>query len=437
MRRLVPKKLTVDKSAMDICWMTFCWEPEGLDENPFERGTSFTTSIPHDVVRGISCPIACVFVENCVDPFAEEVGETRLFLGVIESKKSATTFEHTIRISTYAGAIGLDIKSLRLGVPKKLRRHFDNVLRSVVLHKGLAKFGQETGNSLWRFLQSTTSVESAIQFVENKLLSKKSRPSSAGGTLQRASLDDSLSIFEWGPSRQRTKLKRMSWVGDGDSEIRIYEDLAITQDASTIAGLNQTISSQTGVAVFEKGDEELTVITANKLPLERVFGVDLIYINEVSESIVLVQYKVLERTKNRDGAVEWRYRPDSQLRKEVARTDALKTSMRKDNHSFRISDEMHFFKFIKRTSTSSVQAGITISKNHFDYLSPNYKKTLIFKPERGGNYLRHATFCGLVRSGYIGSRPTTTRRIAKHIDAVLKEGHAIVLATQKKIGAGR
>ena len=41
--------------------------------------------------------------------------------------------------------------------------------------------------------------------------------------------------------------------------------------------------------VFEKGDERLDVYTANRGPLERVFGVDLIYLNTVRQNIVMVQ----------------------------------------------------------------------------------------------------------------------------------------------------
>ena len=47
----------------------------------------------------------------------------------------------------------------------------------------------------------------------------------------------------------------------------------------------------TGLAVFKNGNERLDVYTANKGPLEKMLGVDLIYMNETVGNTVMVQYK--------------------------------------------------------------------------------------------------------------------------------------------------
>ena len=54
------------------------------------------------------------------------------------------------------------------------------------------------------------------------------------------------------------------------------------------------------------------MVLANKLPLERQLGVDLIYVNETLRCVVFVQYKVM---RGKDGAE--RYRPEGQLKEEI------------------------------------------------------------------------------------------------------------------------
>lgn len=415
--------------------MTFSWGSVSPAESPLRRGKTFTTTFPHDDVRSIRCPIVCVVAQTDSEDLEGE--EEELFVGVLESKRAATTLEHIVKLAIYPSPLKLNLEELENSIPPRERPHFDRALNELPHHKGLVKLGDATGESVWTQIRNSHDSGNAVKFVESRLVRREHRSRSVGSYLQRSSIDDSLSIFGWGPSRQKVEPKRLNWLGDGDSELRVYEDVAISHDVDEVPGLERVAASQTGVAVFRRNDEELTVVTANKLPLERVFGVDLIYVNEIAEAVVLVQYKVLEESTGKDGEIRWRYQADAQLRKEIDRMELLKNAMRHDSRSFRISDEMHFFKFTKKTSAERAQAGITISKKHFDHLCPTRRGSVVFSVDRGGNYLRHDTFCGLVRSGYVGSRPTTTKRIAQHIDRVLKHGHAVVLATQRKIEAGR
>lgn len=380
-------------------------------------------ALDHERVRSVRCPITCIV--------AETFSHT-LYLGVIERKSVATSFEHVVRISVFPNPLESSLRKLSNVLSTRKRAHFRRWTSSVASHKGLVKLGDATASSIWKYLESREDP-AAIAFVERRLKARRHRPPNSGAFLQRASIDDAVSIFDWGPSRTRAQITRLAWVGDGETELRVYEDQAIALDSAEVPGLSQLVRSQTGVAVFARDDEELTVITANKLPLERVFGVDLIYINEVAQAVVLVQYKVLEKRKKPDGSIAWRYRPDEQLRNEIERMESLRDALTKGGASFRISDEVHFFKFVKRNSSKRAQAGITISKNHFDRLSPDRRRALDFGPEKGGNYLRHETFCGLIRSGYIGSSPRATQRIVRCMDQLLREGHAVVLATQRRL----
>ena len=76
--------------------------------------------------------------------------------------------------------------------------------------------------------------------------------------------------------------------------VRLLEDAVIEHDARWMLGWRLADSSLTGRATFERRGERLDVFTANKRPLEELFGVDLIYLNEARGALVMVQYKMLE-----------------------------------------------------------------------------------------------------------------------------------------------
>jgi len=79
--------------------------------------------------------------------------------------------------------------------------------------------------------------------------------------------------------------------------VRVLEDAAIEHDARWMPGWRLADSDLTGRATFARRDERLDVFTANKRPLEELFGVDLIYLNKARGALVMVQYKMLESEK--------------------------------------------------------------------------------------------------------------------------------------------
>jgi len=108
------------------------------------------------------------------------------------------------------------------------------------------------------------------------------------------------------------------------TEVSAYwlrEDSVIEQDARSIPAFEMTKLHVTGRALFRRGNEVLEVITANRRPLERVLGVDLIYHNVVRRCLVMVQYKMLDPATKRDPGFppDWIYRPDRNLTKEIQR----------------------------------------------------------------------------------------------------------------------
>ena len=106
---------------------------------------------------------------------------------------------------------------------------------------------------------------------------------------------------------------------DGINQATLREDSMIINDLSNIPGFDLIRSTKYSSSVFENNKTRLTVLLANRLPLEELLGTDLIYYNEDFKCFIMVQYKVME--KERDKFI---FRlPNSQFSKEVSRMDSI------------------------------------------------------------------------------------------------------------------
>lgn len=222
----------------------------------------------------------------------------------------------------------------------------------------------------------------------------------------------------------------------GIKETYIYEDNVIHSDATRLPGFEKISEDVTGRAVFQKGDERLVIYTANKLPLERMLGVDLIYINETRGNIVMIQYKMLEKCEH-NGSCDWIFRPDKQLNSEISRMQL--PDVNEPLNDYRMNRNPFFFKFVKRNIVKNKHQSFFISVDHLKYLlsSPEFKG-----PQDGirlscnalnGIYLREADMIGLIRSGYIGTHKIETKALSIIIQEAAMGNKAIVLGWQKKI----
>jgi hypothetical protein len=216
----------------------------------------------------------------------------------------------------------------------------------------------------------------------------------------------------------------------------LYEDNVVHADASQIPGFDVIATEVTGRAVFQKGGERLVIYTANKLPLEKMIGVDLIYINETRGNVVMVQYKMLEED-HKGAKLDWCFRQDKQLCDEMARMiiPAIGTTPT----DYRLSPNPFFFKFVKRRIIDGSHQSFVVSLDHLNHIlaSPAAKGPrggIRISYERlDGTYLREADLIGLIRSGYVGTHRTETGVLETIIDAVSKGNKAVVLAWQKKV----
>lgn len=193
----------------------------------------------------------------------------------------------------------------------------------------------------------------------------------------------------------------------------------------------------TGRAVFEKGDQRLEIITANRTRLEQALGVDLIYHNTTNANIVMLQYKMLEEYEH-DKTKDWIYKLNGSLLKQIERMRSCQMEETPLPYEFRLNADVFYLKFVKRSGSPS-DTGIIVPLEHFE--------RFINRPESRGNrsgyrlsarslgsrYLSQRTFLDLVQAGYIGSHSNTTRNLEALIRLGLENGRAIVAAIQSKI----
>jgi hypothetical protein len=225
---------------------------------------------------------------------------------------------------------------------------------------------------------------------------------------------------------------------DGDTalgRVRLYEDTVIAHDARWLPGWRFDQSDLTGRAIFRKRDAELEVFTANKLPLEELFGVDLVYLNVKRGSVVLVQYKMMDaQSRAAPEDQEWLVAIDGQFRDELNRMERFDRDL-SDGRPYRLNSGPFFFQLVKRDAAAN-SAGILLSKGHLDQLLADGQLT---GPRGGlrisfqaldGHYLQGEAFVELVRSGYIGSRGATTAHLQSLIEAALAGGRAVVAAIE-------
>ena len=98
----------------------------------------------------------------------------------------------------------------------------------------------------------------------------------------------------------------------------------VINDLGTFPGFETVRQTQHATAVFTNDHVSLTVVMANRLPLEKQLGADLIYRNETYRSFVIVQYKAMEHEA---GTARFRL-PNDQLEKELKRMEELWTESR-------------------------------------------------------------------------------------------------------------
>jgi len=230
---------------------------------------------------------------------------------------------------------------------------------------------------------------------------------------------------------------------DGLPGAQVREDTMLLADFVNVPGF-ETISDAThyGSKVFTKENDptvRLTVIMANRHPLEKQTGADLIYFNEAYRSFIMVQYKAMEKGKNE---AEFRWQNGDQFVQEIERMDTLLTELNKvqsgsDPNGYRFSENPFFLKFCPRVVFNPDDTGLFKGIYLPLDLWKRADKTGKFKGQKGGNvltfsnvgrYINNSEFVGFVSGSWIGTSIEQSQILSSWIKDIIHLGKNITFA---------
>lgn len=229
---------------------------------------------------------------------------------------------------------------------------------------------------------------------------------------------------------------------DGLEQTRLREDPMVFNDLMKFPGHEALKSTPFNSVVFENAQSKLTVILANRLPLEQQLGTDLIYYNETFSCFLMVQYKAMEQE-----GTEAVYRfPNSQLTKEIERMNCVlgelkKCSPNKEADGFRLSENPFFLKMCPRIlfdpDNVGLVKGMYLPLEYWELLSEH--STLVGKC--GGKsvsyrnvrrYFDNSAFITIAAGGWVGTNIDQSKVLEIAIRSTLESGRAVVFAVNSE-----
>lgn len=251
-------------------------------------------------------------------------------------------------------------------------------------------------------------------------------------------------LQEWSPPDEGTPSSFL----DGLPSVRLREDPMVVHDLTKVPGFDLVKSLPYNAAVFESDSERLTVVLANRLPLEEQTGTDLIYFNETYQSFVMVQYKAMERD-DKEGSL---FRlPSAQLDEEIQRMDKLLGILQaceKNDHrdGFRLNENPFFLKLCPRIVFQPDNIGLVPGM----YLPLDYWKVLTTHPslqgpkggrrvtyENVGRHFENTDFVKLVAKAWVGTSTNQSAVLKEVIREVIETGKAVVIAVKARMMANK
>ncbi|MFN9800161.1 MAG: hypothetical protein ACK54P_09105 [Bacteroidota bacterium] len=274
--------------------------------------------------------------------------------------------------------------------------------------------------------------------------------------LQLAGLETE-EVLSWSPNIVEEKtseqtspadegVKRPRSFLEGLSQAVVREDAALIADFNTLPGFEVIKNYHFAAKTFHSSanrDLRLTVVMANRLPLEKQTGADLIYYNETYKSFVLIQYKSMDR--GNEGAA-FRWQPNDKLAEEIGRMDALLKDLQQVPHdvspmSFRLHSNPFFLKLCPRLIFNPDDKGLfkgiylplelwrSLSKDPIT-LGPRGGRILTF--DNVGRKLTNTEFITMVSNAWIGTTVPQSDMLGRVIEDVIQSGRTVTLAVKSK-----
>ena len=395
--------------------------------------SEFTIARPHNLVERIKTPAVCLIYGENSGRFSREPGEPEAYFGIVSSRSAVTTLETRIKIKR---ALSIDPPSEQsLGNLVVDQPFTSNLKRKLGSEQSVIVLSPKLSRAILDALVKIESNRGALHAVAASLSAPRRFKGAAA--LQEDAIQTALKAFDAGNGEGAVRLELVKGRTTGLARVGIIEDSVIEHDARSIHGYNLIGSDLTGRAMFQRGDQQLEVFTANRRSLEQVFGVDLIYLNLTQQNIVMLQYKMLEPSRRKD-STDWLYRPDEQLDEEVRRMSRFSEVVPGDSHEYRLNAGVFYLKFVKRDGALK-SGSVIIPLDHYrqminDPRSKGPRGALRISYESlSGRYLRQTAFINLIQSGYIGASSKRTKHLATLVHAVVDDNRAVVAALQRPL----
>lgn len=395
------------------------------------RGVNeFTIARSHEILEGVKSWTLCLII-------GKSDGDQNLYFGLISSRSAVTTLDSRIKIRHGVKIQpGSEYKLIRLVTKKP---HTMNLKNRLCVSRSVIMLTPKLSGHLIEKLASIPPNRGPMRAIAESLYSPKHFKDVA--SFQEDALQTALKTFGLTSKDQALSLELVEGHETALARVAIMEDSVIEHDARHTPMYDLVKSDLTGRAIFERGDERLEIITANRRPLERVFGVDLIYFNETRQNIVMIQYKMLEPFQKNSCDTDWIYKPDANLDREISRMRRFSSAHTPGMHEYRLNPAVFYLKFVKRDGLIS-NGGIIIPIDHFEKLrtdptcrGPRNGLRVSYQ-SLSGCYLRQNAFLDLIRSGYIGAHAETTANLMILVESVLKNNRAVVAAIQQSKQTG-
>ena len=353
----------------------------------------------------------------------------------IEKELKSTVRNHFIRSSQGSGSrVPTRTWQNVISIIKKLRPKQASEIDRLLSIKEISRFSLK-GVAAEIFLQEREALGIALDIFDN---SHQLRKEVLGGW--SPNLEDVTDLSE---KTLQGLIKsppqgRASFLA-GIPKRYFQEESAIQHDLINWEGM--TAVHEAGYSKFQKGDRSLYVIYVNRNALEKTTGVDLIYFNEVFNSFVLVQYKLM-KDRSEDGS--FIYRPDGQLVKELQRMDEFVSLyyQKKEiscHEDYRLCDDGFMLKFIPNNgvqpATSELIKGMYVTREYMHFLMSNNGP----KGKQGGKvinfnnsprYLTNTEFSNFVNRGWIGTKGIQSEALKYLIKQYYESGNAVLVAEE-------
>lgn len=232
---------------------------------------------------------------------------------------------------------------------------------------------------------------------------------------------------------------------EGMPEAIVREDAMIVADFVTLPGF-EAIRGATHIATRSFQSEtdasnRMTIIMANRLPLEQQTGADLIYYSEKYRSFVMVQYKAM---RGDGGQPEFRWQADDQFARELERMETLwkaieQAGIEQDPAAFRFSNNPFFLKFCPRVVFEPDDQGLFKGMYLPLDLWNRLRQSGRLKGPRGGNVvtfqnvrraISNTEFVNLLSKAWVGTSIAQSAMLATMIREVLETGKTITIAVK-------